>query len=229
MTAPTAPTASLDRFKLSGRRARKDAERAAADRAVAVIRRAAGVCLGYPDEARAATLPLVAAAVRELPPEHAAAAAAFEAFLAHTASQDPYDLAADYVATFDQRNRNSLYLTWWTAGDTRNRGTQLVRFLETYRAAGLTYGGRELPDHLVIVLEFASTDVPGASETGTALLSEHRHGLVRLHASLAKATSPYAPLLDAVLATIPAPSPDAVRKAALASLPLLDPPAFGDL
>ncbi|MBR7836420.1 nitrate reductase molybdenum cofactor assembly chaperone, partial [Actinospica durhamensis] len=192
---------------LPRRRAKRQAEREAADRAVAVIRRAAAVCLGYPDDALIARLPLVAAATRELPSAHAPAAATFEAFIAHLTSQDPYALAADYVATFDQRNRNSLYLTWWTAGDTRNRGTELVGFLEAYRAAGMTYGGEELPDHLTVVLEFASTGDPRTRDAGTNLLSAHCHALTRLHASLAKAGSAYAPVIDLVLATTPEPPP----------------------
>ena len=146
-------------------------------RTTALIRKAASVCLGYPDDAFPARLKLVRDAVDAEP---------FRAFAAYAASQDPYDLAAEYVETFDQRNRASLYLTWWTAGDTRNRGDEIIRFLRAYREAGFEYGGEELPDHLPVVLDFAACGGERAAEIGTALLAEHRGALEKLRDHLAR-------------------------------------------
>lgn len=231
--------------RLSARRARRTAERTARARATALVFKAAAVCLSYPDEHYAARLALVRAAAGELPERNAAAARALRRFTAYAASQDPYDLAAAYVETFDQRNRTSLYLTWWTAGDTRNRGTHLLRFLETYRAAGCAYGGAELPDHLPALLDFTSCGGERATELGTRLLSEHRHCLEKLRDAVERcgrrgtdtAVRDYAASLAEVLGCVleevpqPTPAPPGDRGADGTPAPVLPLPlaAFGDL
>ncbi len=70
-------------------------------------------------------------------------------------------LQADYVATFDQRKRCCLYLTYYAHGDTRKRGLALLRLKQTYHAAGLRLTDDELPDHLAVVLEYAAADPRG--------------------------------------------------------------------
>ena len=212
----------------AARRAAATANRA---RAIAVVRKAAAVCLSYPDDAFPARLVLVRAVAEGLPPQHADAAKALRGFVELAAPKDPFDLAARYVELFDQRNRSSLYLTWWTAGDTRNRGTEIVRFIEAYREAGWKYGGEELPDHLPVVLDFAACGGEQAAEVGTRLLSEHRQGMEKLHAALQAAArrrrpgqsggathDPYpaafAAVIAALLATIPVPEPGAGTPAA---------------
>ena len=70
------------------------------------------------------------------------------------------DLAADYVETFDSRRRHNLFLTYFAHGDTRKRGVALLRFKQTYLAAGFEPAPEELPDHLCLVLEFAATIGP---------------------------------------------------------------------
>ena len=79
--------------------------------------------------------------------------------------------AADYVETFDLRRRSTMYLTYWTAGDTRNRGREMHAFAQAYRDAGCRPPVDEAPDHLPVVLEFAATVDPVA---GRRLLVEHR-------------------------------------------------------
>ena len=56
--------------------------------------------------------------------------------------------AEHYVAVFDMKRRCCPYLTYWTHGDTRNRGAALVRFKQVYRASGAVPRDDELPDHL---------------------------------------------------------------------------------
>jgi nitrate reductase molybdenum cofactor assembly chaperone NarJ/NarW len=198
----------------------RELARAAEERSVALVRRAAAVCLAYPDEAFAERLELVRDTCPELP-------SAFGEFCGFVASQDPYELASAYVATFDQKNRNSLYLTWWTTGDTRNRGNALVAFIQAYRECGFEYTGEELPDHLTVVLEFASSSSLEAVRTGTALLTGHYGALLKLHKSLG--ASPYAPVLAAVIATVPEPMEDAIREEALAAARFTPIPlAYGD-
>ena len=97
--------------------------------------------------------------------------------------------AAEYSETFDWRRRRTLFLTYYTAGDTRNRGMALLDFANTYRAAGVTPPAEELPDHLAVLLEFAATVDESA---GYRLLCRHRTPIDLLHSGLAKAGSPYA-------------------------------------
>ena len=114
---------------------------------------------------------------------------------------DPLRAAADYVETFDLRRRSTMYLTYWTAGDTRNRGRQMLAFAAAYRDAGVEPPRGEAPDHLPVVLEFAATVDPVA---GRRLLTEHRVPIDVLHEALVEAKSPYADAVAAVCATLPA-------------------------
>jgi nitrate reductase delta subunit len=107
--------------------------------------------------------------------------------------------AARYVETFDLRRRNSLYLTYYSHGDTRQRGMALLRIKKLYRAAGLPLDCAELPDHLTVMLAFAALAPRGHGE---ALLAEHRPAIELLRRSLHDADSPYAHLLDAVAAQL---------------------------
>ena len=78
-------------------------------------------------------------------------------FLDHLESTPLPELQADYVETFDTRRRCNLFLTYFAHGDTRKRGMALLRFKQTYLAAGFELDDAELPDHLCVVLEFAAT------------------------------------------------------------------------
>jgi nitrate reductase molybdenum cofactor assembly chaperone NarJ/NarW len=171
-------------------------------RRTAVAYQAVALLLGYPDERLFARLPVIASGVDTLPGD---LAGPLQGFVNHLTATGTATAQRDYVRTFDLRARCCLYLTWWTHGDTRDRGKALVRFKEIYRAAGLTPPDDELPDHLCVVLEFAATGDPKA---GRAVLAEHRPALELLRASLTARSSPYAPLLDVVIATLPAAGDD---------------------
>jgi nitrate reductase delta subunit len=109
-------------------------------------------------------------------------------------------LERDYVETFDQTKRHSLFLTWFAHGDTRKRGQALLRFRQTYRASGFEDSPTELPDHLCVVLEYAATiDRDG----GRQLLLDHRAGLEVLRLSLIESGSRWAGALEAVCGTLP--------------------------
>ncbi|MER5886421.1 nitrate reductase molybdenum cofactor assembly chaperone [Streptomyces sp. NPDC001941] len=167
----------------------------------AALYQAAAHCLTYPDAEFAGRLPLLRAAAPELAP-----------FLDHAGSLPVRELAAHYVQVFDFKNRHCLYLSWWTDGDTRNRGMSLVRFKEVYRAHGLEFSGEELPDFLPAVLEFSAAS--GSDE----LLTAHRPGLELLRIALSEADTPYVHVLDAVCATLPGPTPkDRAEARALAA------------
>jgi nitrate reductase delta subunit len=140
-------------------------------------------------------------------------------FLDHAASTAPYELAAEYVATFDHRKRCCLFLTYYAYGDTRKRGMALLRLKQVYAAAGLRLADDELPDHLAVMLEFSAIAGPAA---GRALLLEHRAGLEVLRLALHDIASPWASVLDSVSATLPALRGD--ERQAVARLAAQGPP-----
>lgn len=113
---------------------------------------------------------------------------------------DPLAAATRYVETFDMRRTSTMYLTYWTAGDTRNRGREMLAFATVYRDAGVQPPGGEAPDYLPVVLEFAATVDPDA---GRRLLNDHRVPLDVLLQALREEQSPYAHAVAAVCETLP--------------------------
>ncbi|BBY84045.1 nitrate reductase molybdenum cofactor assembly chaperone [Mycolicibacterium pulveris] len=118
--------------------------------------------------------------------------------------------AAQYVETFDLRRASTMYLTYWTAGDTRNRGHHMLAFNAAYREAGVPPPSGEAPDYLPVVLEFAATVDPQA---GRRLLVDHRVPIDVLYSSLNDTDSPYAHAVAAVRHTFPAPSEQEAQRA----------------
>ncbi|HVS99695.1 MAG TPA: nitrate reductase molybdenum cofactor assembly chaperone, partial [Solirubrobacterales bacterium] len=113
---------------------------------------------------------------------------------------DPGALAAHYVETIDLNKRSGLYLTFYSDGDKRERGSALVRLKRLYRAAGLPLEGTtELPDYLPVMLEFAATAPDGRGEI---VLRESRASLELVRLALRDLGSPYADLLDATCAAL---------------------------
>ncbi|MFZ2529590.1 MAG: nitrate reductase molybdenum cofactor assembly chaperone [Rhodococcus sp. (in: high G+C Gram-positive bacteria)] len=123
---------------------------------------------------------------------------------------DPVAAATAYVDVFDLRRRSTMYLTYWTGGDTRNRGTEIHAFAQVYRDSGVEPPVGETPDHLPVVLEFAATVDPDA---GRRLLVEHRVPIDVLCEALREAGSPYVHTIDAVCATLPAATDQEARRA----------------
>ncbi|KAE8762820.1 nitrate reductase molybdenum cofactor assembly chaperone [Georgenia thermotolerans] len=163
---------------------------------------AASVLLDYPGPEQPARVRAVRDGVARLPEP---VRDRLVAFADHALAADPQDLARAYVDTFDTKRKCSMYLSYFLTGDTRRRGTALVRFVEAYRAAGWEVGRSELPDFLPIVLEFLAV---GDAELGTALLAAHREGLEVLRAALTQLGSPWAAVVEAVCLVLPRPSPD---------------------
>ena len=172
-----------------------------------VVWQAASLLLAYPDESFAQRLELVRAAAADLPGREGVLLAGCAGRLA---ALDPVPAAIAYVDTFDWRRRRTLFLTYYTAGDTRGRGVALLEFATAYRAAGATPPAGELPDHLAVVLEFAATI---DSDAGFALLAAHRTSIDLLLEGLRKMDSPYAVVVEAVVLTLPAPTENDLLKA----------------
>jgi nitrate reductase delta subunit len=177
---------------------------------------AQSLLLGYPDEQLIDRLDLLrrVAAVQPEPIREP-----LQRFLGHVSDRPLPRLAADYVATFDHRQRGCLYLTYYAHGDTRKRGLALLALKQTYAAAGLHLTDDELPDHLAVILEYAAAH-PGP---GAALLVEHRAGLELLRLALRDAHSPWADVLDSISATLPPLGGD--LRQAVARLAAQGPPA----
>lgn len=155
------------------------------------------VLLRYPDDRLIAARADIAAAIAEL--DDSPQRLALEAFMASWKTMTARELAETYVATFDLRKRASLYLTYYTHGDTRKRGMALLRLKKLYRAAGFPWNNPELPDYLPAMLEFAAIAPEGY---GAQVLGEHRAELEALRLALHDAKSHYAHLLDAVAASL---------------------------
>ncbi|MFV0320567.1 MAG: nitrate reductase molybdenum cofactor assembly chaperone [Microbacterium sp.] len=167
----------------------------------AVVYRSASVVLNYPDDDTLALRGIVRRALDESAPR---AAAAFAPLLDWWEQTPTEDVQRAYVDVFDMSKRHALYLSYWTDGDTRRRGQVLVDFTQRYRAAGLNPSlTGELPDHLPLVLEFASS----RPDEGAALLQEYRASLELIRIALVERDSPYAGVLAAVCATLPGASP----------------------
>ncbi|HEU4362568.1 MAG TPA: nitrate reductase molybdenum cofactor assembly chaperone [Mycobacterium sp.] len=173
-----------------------------ADRAVW---QAASLLLAYPDDGLHQRLDTVEALL-----EHAGPTTAdlLRRTVAALRDADPLTAAADYVDTFDMRRRSTMFLTYWTGGDTRNRGMQMLAFATAYRDAGAEPPAGEAPDHLPVVLEFAATVDP---EAGRRLLLAHRVPIDVLHKALTDGGSPYASTIAAVCQTLPAATDQEVR------------------
>lgn len=172
----------------------------------AVAARACSLLLRYPDAEVLAFTPTLRGALAGLPRR---VAQPLGALAAHRAGEAPSTLAAEYTGLFDLHRRSCLYLTYYTDGDTRKRGSALARFADGYRAAGLTIADGELPDYLPAVLDLAAHD-----DAGWALLTGCRVALTLLRAALAEQRSVYRHGITGVLALLPRSGPRELAAAA---------------
>lgn len=163
-------------------------------------------CLDYPTPEFVESLPTCAAALAEQ--GDSTPVVLLRQLVSELSSRSLPDLQRGYIDTFDFSAKHSLYLSYWSDGDTRRRGEALARFKAVYRRAGAvvdTHG--ELPDYLPLLLEFTARVDP---EAGRGLLAEYRPGLELLRKSLQDKRNPHAEAVAAVCATLPAgPAADA--------------------
>jgi nitrate reductase delta subunit len=108
----------------------------------------------------------------------------------------PLAVEAAYVELFDRGRGTALHLFEHVHGDSRDRGPAMVDLVRTYEQAGLFLAPGELPDHLTVVLEYASTQPPMA---GRAFLREITHIVRALFSAVLARRSAYASVLAAVL------------------------------
>lgn len=176
-----------------------------------VVHMASAILLRYPEAEARRQREAVSQAVDELaaPGRAPQVASDLRSFLDAISEWDDMQLAEHYVATFDQRRKCALHLTFYSSGDTRRRGMALVTFTEAFAAAGFDYDADELPDHLPLVLEMSAR---GGSDVAGLLLASHRQGVELLRSALHSMASPYAHVLDAVCRSLPAVSEDAAER-----------------
>lgn len=158
--------------------------------------RALAALLRYPDESLRKSLPLLLAAIDEEAVVPASRRAELRTLSAELSRLDPMDAESRYVETFDRGRATSLHLFEHVHGDSRDRGPAMIDLIQTYEKAGLFLGPEELPDHLCVVLEFASTQPP---KLARAFLGEMAHILTAVFSALLKRGSPYATVVAAVL------------------------------
>lgn len=158
--------------------------------------RALSLLLGYPDAQRRELLPALLQAIDEESALSTARRGEIRALATQMLKADPLEVEAAYVELFDRGRSTSLHLFEHVHGDSRDRGPAMVDLIKTYEAAGLHLDGKELPDHLCVVLEFASVQ---QSALAKEFLGELAHILKAIFSALRQRDSAYASLIAAVL------------------------------
>lgn len=158
--------------------------------------RALAMLLGYPSAELRANLPKLIEAIEAEAVVPAERRQELKALAAELTRLDPMEVESHYVETFDRGHATSLHMFEHVHGDSRDRGPAMVDLAQTYEKAGLLLGPDELPDHLCVVLEFASTQPP---KLAANFLGEMEHILTAIFSALLKRGSPYAAVLAAVL------------------------------
>ncbi len=152
--------------------------------------------LAYPDDALREHFDELRQALRREAALTPTRLAEVEALVDSLAMQSAIDAEADYVQLFDSGRRTSLHLFEHVHGDSRDRGPAMIDLAQTFEAAGLYLAEGEMPDHLPVVLEFASTQPPREAR---ALLAEMAHIFNIVFSALEKRRSRYASVLGALI------------------------------
>ena len=158
--------------------------------------RALAALLNYPSAELREHLPAIVEAIEGESALPAARRAEIRALAAELQRIDPIEAESRYVELFDRGRSTSLHLFEHVHGDSRDRGPAMIDLIQHYEKAGLLLGDSELPDHLCVILEFASTQPPAAARE---FLGEMAHILKAIFSALRKRDSSYASLVAAVL------------------------------
>ncbi len=101
-----------------------------------------------------------------------------------------------YTSTFDMSAGSSLYVGYHLFGDEWRRSALLVKLQENYRRTGFS-AGKELPDHMSVMLRFlgAHGDAAEAQDLIRACIVP---ALTKIVANVDRDTNPYAAVLEAL-------------------------------
>ncbi len=152
--------------------------------------------LSYPDAELRAHLPELQAALHEEGGLSSARLLELDALFTRLSRRRPMDVEAEHVELFDRGRGTALHLFEHVHGDSRDRGPAMVDLCKTYEAAGLYLAPGELPDHLTVVLQYASTQPPAQAK---AFLGEVAHILQAIFSALLQREAPHACVLAALL------------------------------
>lgn len=158
--------------------------------------RALAALLNYPSAELREHLPAIVEAIDWESALPAARRAEIRALATELQRIDPIEAESRYVELFDRGRSTSLHLFEHVHGDSRDRGPAMIDLIQHYEKAGLMLGDKELPDHLCVVLEFASTQPPRQARE---FLGEMAHILNAIFSALRQRDSTYASLVAAVL------------------------------
>jgi nitrate reductase delta subunit len=167
-----------------------------APRRMAHTLRAIAWLLRYPDDALRAALPQIAQALADEGALQGHRLTEVQALIERLLRTPALRTEAEYVELFDRGRRTALHLFEHVHGDSRDRGPAMIDLVQTYERAGLLLTDGELPDHLPVVLEYASTQPP---EAAREFLRELSHIVRAIFTATLDRGSPYASLLAAVL------------------------------
>ncbi|WP_124053978.1 nitrate reductase molybdenum cofactor assembly chaperone [Arcanobacterium ihumii] len=157
----------------------------------------ASVLLDYPSEDFMNHLDIITTELDSVDPE---VAQSFERFIEWARNTPQDEIETAYVETFDQKRKCNLYLSYYSTGDTRLRGTAILTFQQAFEAVGWKVTAGELPDYLPAVLELSART---GDELATHLVNIHREGLEVLRAALTSLSSPWQHVVDALILTLP--------------------------
>jgi nitrate reductase delta subunit len=152
--------------------------------------------LDYPDAALRAHLDELRQALHDEQALDRSRLTELDALIASLARPDALEVEADYVQLFDSGRSASLQLFEHVHGDSRERGPAMIDLAQSYEKAGLYLAQGEQPDHLPVLLEYASTQPP---KEARALLGETAHVLNAIFDALQRRGSRYAAALGALL------------------------------
>ena len=152
--------------------------------------------LSYPDDALRDHLDELRQALRHEAALQPGRLAEVNALIDSLCVQTAIDAEADYVQLFDSGRRTSLHLFEHVHGDSRDRGPAMIDLAQTFEKAGLYLAEGEMPDHLPVVLEYASTQPPREAQ---AFLAEMAHIFNVIFSALDKRRSRYASVLGALI------------------------------
>ncbi|MCA0175729.1 MAG: nitrate reductase molybdenum cofactor assembly chaperone [Proteobacteria bacterium] len=158
--------------------------------------RALAWLLRYPDHEVRAHLLLLREALHQEAALSASRLAELDALVAQLARADELAVEADFVQLFDSGRRTALHLFEHVHGDSRERGPAMIDLAQTYEKAGLYLAEGEMPDHLPVVLEFASTQ---PAREAAAFLGEIAHLVNAIFQALQAKDSRYASVMGALL------------------------------
>jgi nitrate reductase delta subunit len=150
----------------------------------------------YPSQDLQKALPEIADVLKQSPLVSPRELQGFLELLAELGGGERLDAEARYVDLFDRGPALSLHLFEHLHGDSRDRGTAMVELKQLYARAGFTLTRSELPDYLLVVLEYLGCrDIAEAR----ALPSDCAHILTTIGQSLIARRSCYAAVLQTLL------------------------------